>query len=209
VPALPEPTHHAAGVPGRAALTLERSVGSPQSATVPAGTLGDGTVQHADLLQTIAEVAASFAGFTGVISVFGRMESAPWSLLGARTIIESSLFTILFALVPFVVDGLGVGGAHTWRVSSFLFLALVVAGAFGGTRRLLAVARGGGSPALEAPLFLGAFLAVGAVMLVLLSVNVLGFGSDRAATFYVACLLAPLSVAGLTFLQMVVQATTR
>jgi hypothetical protein len=135
-------------------------------------------MEHRDVLQTIAEVAATFAGFTGVISVFGRTgDSNEWPLQGARSIIEASLATILFALLPFVIHGFGADSQATWRISSGCFLALVVGGAVGGA------------------------------MCALLLANLLGFSLGSPATVYLAALLGPLTVAGLTFLQMVVRAS--
>jgi len=167
-------------------------------------------VENREILQTIAEVAAAFAGFTGVISVFGRLGDSDdgWSLQGARSIIESSLATILFALVPFVVSGFGAGSPAVWRVSSGLFLALVLAGALGGARRIWQVAGSGDTSAVRmSPLFLGVSAVIGLGMFALLAANVLGFSFGSPATVYLLCLMGPLAVAGLTFLQMVVRAS--
>lgn len=167
-------------------------------------------MEHQDLLQTIAEVAAAFAGFTGVISVFGHSGSSRdnWSVHGARTIIEASLFTILFAFLPFVVHGFGAGSEATWRISSGCFLFLLAAGAFGGTRRVWRVAgAGNASPLSHSSLYAGITLTLGISMSALLLANVWGFSFGSPATVYLACLLGPLGVAGLTFLQMVVRAS--
>jgi hypothetical protein len=168
-------------------------------------------VQYQDLLQTLSEVAATFAGFTGVISVFGRSgeTGSTWTLHGARSIIEASLATILFALLPFVIDGFGAEGDATWRIASGLFLAVVLAGAVGGTRRIRNVAGQTGTPPFSGspPLFLVITSVIGTGICVLLAANVFGFSFGTPATVYLVCLIGPLAVAGLTFLQMVVRAT--
>ena len=168
-------------------------------------------MEYQDLLQTIAEVAAAFAGFAGVISVFGhsRESEHSWSIPGAHTIIEASLFTILFAFLPFIVHGFGAGSQATWRISSGCFLLLLVAGAFGGTRRVWRVAGAStGAPLVQSPVYAGITLTLGTAMIALLLANAWGFSFGSPATVYLSCLLAPLGVAGLTFLQMVVRASS-
>jgi hypothetical protein len=114
-----------------------------------------------------------------------------------------TVFTILFAFLPCVVHGFGAGSKATWRVSSGCFLFLLVAGAFGGTRRIWRVAGAG----TGSPHYAGVTLTLGISMAALLLANVWGFSFGSPATVYLVCLLGPLGVAGLTFLQMVVRAS--
>jgi hypothetical protein len=62
---------------------------------------GSNTIQNIGLLEAVAEVSVAFAGFAGIVSVFGRSRIDPdvrmWRI---RVMILMSLVTLLFALLP-------------------------------------------------------------------------------------------------------------
>jgi hypothetical protein len=74
-------------------------------------------------LRTIAEVATAFAGFTGIVIVLGHRSSGAWSASERSTIrilLETSIGTVLFALLPAIILR-GFSSPFTgWRVSAGL-----------------------------------------------------------------------------------------
>ena len=82
---------------------------------------GEGT------LWVLAEVAIGFAGFTGVVAVFGNQS---WSALNRyrfTALWATSLSTLLFALFPFLLFYGGLNETGVWKYSSaFLALVLIV-----------------------------------------------------------------------------------
>jgi len=64
-------------------------------------------MEHRDLLQTIAEVAAALAGFAGVISIFRRQLPEAELPVHAHSLFEPAPTVYVLALLgPLVVAGL-------------------------------------------------------------------------------------------------------
>jgi hypothetical protein len=69
----------------------------------------------------MAEVAAAFAGFTALASVFGGQQSRSDPRRSAhilRGMIEPSLVVVLFSLLPLVLGKTPIGTALAWQISS-------------------------------------------------------------------------------------------
>lgn len=80
-----------------------------------------------DYLETIAEISVAFAGFAGIVGVFGRSTLAPETQVWrVRTMILTSLLTLLAALLPILIGQFRAADALVWRVSA-LALALITA----------------------------------------------------------------------------------
>jgi hypothetical protein len=95
-------------------------------------------VEGTEQLLTIAEIGATFAGFTGVIGVLGR---TPGNAVPAVTrarfwlMIEFSIAAIFFALIPFAVFNFTEPSeGAVWTISSAIMAAFVVAHMFLGGR---------------------------------------------------------------------------
>ena len=87
-------------------------------------------MEGTDQLLTIAEIGAAFAGFTGVIGALGR---TPGTTIPAATrarfwlMIEFSIATIFFALIPFAVFNFTAPSESlVWTISSSIMAAFVV-----------------------------------------------------------------------------------
>ena len=95
-------------------------------------------MQGADVLIVFAEVAAAFAGFAGVVVVFGRRDRAwaPNDALRFRFMLENSLFTVAFALLPFLFHHLGASPRLTWGTCSGLLFLMFVRNLLAARRRL-------------------------------------------------------------------------
>ncbi len=78
---------------------------------------------YENALSTLAEVAIAIAGFSGIVSVFGRRSSGHWSpaersrLFG---LLIMSFTALLFCVVPFVLLSIPVSESTCWRSLSLL-----------------------------------------------------------------------------------------
>ncbi len=91
-------------------------------------------MEHGDLLLTLAEVSVAFAGFSGVVAVFGRRDPSSWSFSDRYRfllLVESSLSLLLFCILPFGLSSLHITDQSVWRAMSALVVSyLVLSGIF-------------------------------------------------------------------------------
>ena len=91
-------------------------------------------MEHGDLLLTLAEVSVAFAGFSGVVAVFGRRDPSSWSFADRYRfllLVESSLSLLLFCILPFGLSSLHITDESVWRAMSALVVSyLVLSGIF-------------------------------------------------------------------------------
>ena len=76
---------------------------------------------NADLMLTVAEVAVTFAGFAGLVTVIAqRLSGAASSMAAARLqgILVLSLLAVAFSFVPQLVAGFGLSEETAWRAAS-------------------------------------------------------------------------------------------
>jgi hypothetical protein len=87
-------------------------------------------MEQSDVFLTLTEVSVAFAGFSGIVAVFGRRDPGTWSL-GDRyrffSLVETSLVAALLSLVPFGCMAMGLSPRTLWTLSSVLFVAYMVA----------------------------------------------------------------------------------
>jgi len=160
-------------------------------------------LQHHDLLMTIAQVSATFAGFSGVIAVFRRGSSLSELEIGAlqvRAVVELGVMATILALLPFIPFGLGANEPVTWRLCSAI-AGVAFFGGFVGAMRRVRLSTGEGASARDPTLVGVALTVVGASQLALW-LNVFGIASAVAATLYVAALLLALAHAGFMFVRL-------
>ena len=156
--------------------------------------------QATDLLQTLAEIAAAFIGFSGVVVVFLRSRDQGWKLSDrARFLgmISNAFGFLAFALIPFVP--LSLGAEAVWQISSGLFfIFLVVNPIIMG--RITAKALSGGDLNIVFVRVLGAgtFVSVLAAL-----ANTIGWPWKSGFTLYLVCLLWVLIASALNFFRLV------
>jgi hypothetical protein len=159
-------------------------------------------MEGSDVLIVIAEVSVAFAGFAGIVAVFRQRDLVEWPPLDAtrfRFMVECSLTTILFALLPFVFHHLGASPTATWSACSGL-MAATFAGVFviaSFRMRRLRSQGSGPSPAL-----LRFVQAVTLLTLALLVLNALSIGFTAEFGPYLAALAWVLAVSGLNFFRL-------
>ena len=83
-----------------------------------------------DSLMTIAEIAATFAGFAALVSVLGRRARsgrAIHDLLRLRLVIATSLIVVVASLVPSALARFDMATERIWQVAAGVFLLLIYA----------------------------------------------------------------------------------
>ncbi len=87
-------------------------------------------MEHSDVFLTITEVSVAFAGFSGVVAVFGRRDPRWWKKEDRyrfHSLVETSLVSVFLSLLPFAFQALELSTEVTWRVASGLFLLYMAA----------------------------------------------------------------------------------
>jgi len=159
--------------------------------------VGGGTLDQAENLRTIAEVAIALAGFTGVVIVLGQRSAGTWSAAERSTIrvlLESSVGAVFFALFPAIVVSSFSAPITAWRVSAGLltvYHAAAIARADILDRREAAHILG---PKLDWGLTIGGLISMCATAAV-----ALGIATPAAALIYSLSLLYMLLVGALCF----------
>ncbi len=81
-------------------------------------------MSQVDALSTLAEIAIAIAGFSGIVSVFGRRSLGEWSpdersrLIG---LLHQSFAALFFCIVPFALLAVPVSEPACWRILSLAF----------------------------------------------------------------------------------------
>lgn len=78
---------------------------------------------YEEAFSTLAEVAIAIAGFSGIVSVFGRRSQGQWSAAERTRLVGlliQSFQALLFCVVPFVLLSIPVSESTCWRSLSLL-----------------------------------------------------------------------------------------
>ena len=79
-----------------------------------------------DILLSLAEISAAFAGFAALVSVLSKrndkMADAIHDLLRLRLVISSSVAGVAAALFPIGLAAYGINPEVTWRLAALAFL---------------------------------------------------------------------------------------
>lgn len=83
-------------------------------------------LENTDTLLSLAEIAATFAGFAALVSVIRPGSRMPGQvvhdLLRLRLVIASSVAGVAGSLIPVGLAGYGIDPDNAWRIASALFL---------------------------------------------------------------------------------------
>jgi hypothetical protein len=96
-------------------------------------------VQDTDLLQTIAEIAITLAGFTGVVAFLGDRARGKWravDLLRFNNLLNNSIAALLFSFTPILLFKLGTSEPTAWRCSSGFLAAYILIAALRSVREV-------------------------------------------------------------------------
>lgn len=161
-------------------------------------------MDHQDLLQTFAEVAVAFAGFSAVVSIFDRRaedDDPAVRHYRVRVMVEYSLCVTIFAFVPYLLNAVLASEGLAWRISSLLLaISWSVVGLQSRSRARTALGRSVWS---AAPAFSGVATAIGWIGAGILVANAAGIPIRSAGTSYILGLFLPLLQSALYFLRIV------
>ena len=159
-------------------------------------------MQHQELLLAIAEVSATFVGFSGVVGVF-RERTTKLEVRYQRHLLFQMITTGLAALAmsvnPFLVAAFGFPEPLVWRISSGIYVF------FGTLLTILGIYQS--SPFIRVGLTsvrINRVIALVTTFIVGISIlNGLGAFSSRASAIYLVAIFWTLGLSGFFFTRMV------
>ncbi len=161
-------------------------------------------MEGSDVLLAICEVSIAFAGFTSVVGVLGQRGGGGWDTEDSFRLwlmIEASLATLFFSLVPFVPHYFSLSDTTVWNISSgvmavFLLVHMAVIGP-----RVRNLGRSGQWSTRRFEPLIGVIIVV---TFVIQSLNVIGIGFDHSVGAYLLGLILFLALAALHFVALLV-----
>jgi len=159
-------------------------------------------LEQSAALLSIAEIAATFAGFSALVTLFGRRRvagAAVHDLLRLRLVITTSVVVVVAALIPVALTGYGLEATLSWRLAAggFLLLTYLAIASFVSSYRTV---RGSFPPdrlAVWVAAVLGLFVQIA------LFAIVLGFEAERHNSLYISAVVGTLAQAAFVFLRLV------
>ena len=159
-------------------------------------------LEQSDALLTIAEVAATFAGFAALVTLFARRRVAGaliHDMLRLRLVIGMSVIVLLAALAPVAIAGYGLDEMLVWRLSAGIFIVFIgfIIVSF------LSSYRGVKGSFPPDRLAVSVFLVLEVLIQIGLLLIVFGFAESRNFGLYVSALIGTLGQAAFVFLRLV------
>lgn len=157
-----------------------------------------------DVLLAICEVSIAFAGFTSIVGVLGQRSTGHWNAEDSFRLwlmIESSLATLFFSLLPFSLHYFSLAETVVWGVSSgvmatFLIVHLIIV-----SPKLRVLDREGQWSTRRFEPITGAIMIA---ILLVLSLNALDMGFHRSFGAYLLGLILFLGLASMHFVALLV-----
>jgi hypothetical protein len=159
-------------------------------------------MSETEFLFAIAQVAATFAGFsTLVVAIRQDPSKSRGGLVTARLIsmLQQSLITILFCFVPFLPQHAGLSAIYSWRLSSGLFLVAWFIHYF---HNLSSLRSQGIFAHLSRSNRWNVFV-VHPIAMAALALGSFGLWGNKVGMVYLCCTLVMLYLCGFLFLQQV------
>ena len=155
------------------------------------------------LLLTIAEVSIGFAGFAGIVALFGRRATGTWSVadrIRFDALIRCALISLFAAFLPLAIHYVDPDHGSPWRLASAVFGAVLVLLSWIGRHRI-AEARASEDSDAYLP---GGWVVLGAGGLVALGLllNALGVVFQAEAGPYLVALFFSLALTGMFFARL-------
>ena len=138
-------------------------------------------MEHEGILLTLAQIAATFIGFTGIVYAFARVSGgAQGSLVGIarfrlRSMVIAGLQSLMIAILPFIFLAAGWPDGRVWQASSLVAIVFLLWSSLFYLRNYISLRRDYGAQFVHW-LLLGSSLVVFPAMAVLQLCNVMGWG---------------------------------
>lgn len=159
-------------------------------------------MQHQDLLLTIAEVSAAFAGFSGVVGVFrerAQKLEAQLQLHRLTQMIATSLSALAMSVTPFLIAAFGVPEPVVWRISSMLYALFATILTARGMTRGHAFTQVGLTSVRTTQVIVWLTIVIVGISIL----NGLGVFSSRTSAFYLVALFWTLGLSGFFFTRLI------
>ncbi|MBW2724085.1 MAG: hypothetical protein JRE71_06820 [Deltaproteobacteria bacterium] len=161
-------------------------------------------MEGSDVLLAICEVSIAFAGFTSIVGVLGQRGGGHWDAEDTFRLwlmIESSLATLFFSLLPFSLHYFALVDTTVWGVSSgamatFMLVHMIVV-----SPKVRALDRSGSWSTRRFEPLIGGFIIA---TLLVQSLNVLDLGFHRSFGAYLLGLILFLGLASMHFVALLV-----
>jgi MYXO-CTERM domain-containing protein len=155
------------------------------------------------LLLTIAEVSIGFAGFAGIVALFGRRGAGSWSTADRvrfDALIRFALLSLFAAFLPLAIHYVSPDHGSPWRLASTI-LGLVLLAMFWRGRRRIAEVRASADSEANVP---GGWVLLGVNVLIALGLflNAAGVIFQADAGPYLVALFLSLTCTGLMFARL-------
>jgi hypothetical protein len=155
-----------------------------------------------DTLLTIAEIAATFAGFAALVSAIRRRSRDPETthdILRLRIIISSSIVIVVMSLIPPGLANYGLNEVSVWRIAGIIYLLLSygVIRSFSGTYRLVE----GQFPPDR--LSVAVFVVLQVTMMVSLVTDIFNLRPELSYALYITALICNLGQAAFIFVRFI------
>lgn len=156
-----------------------------------------------DVLLTLAEISIAFAGFASVVAIFQKEteDDRAFDLFRFWTMLEFSLATLAFALLPFPLHFLGLSESTIWGIGSASVILFIAGHQFVVGRWIRSDDPGVAASVTPTLSFMAAVVYL--VIVVLQILNLLGLGFERSFGPYLAGLSLLLFGAGVNFVRLV------
>jgi hypothetical protein len=153
------------------------------------------------LLLTIAEVSIGFAGFAGIVALFGRRAGGTWSTadrLRFNSLVRHALLSLFAAFLPLAIHYVDPDHGSPWRPASIVFGVVFLLLFWTGYRRIPEI-RGDSEANIR-----GAWVLVAAFALLALGLflNAIGVVFHGDAGPYLVALFFTLALTGLFFARL-------
>jgi hypothetical protein len=125
-----------------------RAAAGERPAVEPRGR--EGPMEYSDTLIAVVEVAIAFAGFSGIVSIFGRPSPSEWSLDDRHrlsNLLRASFTALFVAFFALLLLGAGLPERRTWAISSAVWALCWLVLASNSIFRARAAIRSGEVPA--------------------------------------------------------------
>ena len=161
-------------------------------------------MEGSDVLLAICEVSIAFAGFASIVGVLGQRGGGCWDAEDTFRLwlmIESSLATLFFSLLPFSLHYFSLVDTTVWGVSSgamatFMLVHMIVV-----APKVRALDRSGSWSTRRFEPLIGGFIIA---TLLVQSLNVLDVGFHRSFGAYLLGLILFLGLASMHFVALLV-----
>ena len=161
-------------------------------------------MEGSDILLAICQVSIAFAGFTSIVGVVGQRGEGNWDREDSFRLwlmIESSLASLLFSLLPFALYHLSIEDRTVWASSSAVMAIFLVVHVAVISPKLFKIEKADGWSTRSFEPLIGATIAA---TLAVQTLNVLGIVFERTFGAYLLGLILFLGLASMHFVALLV-----